>query len=108
MRKLHITIVALLLAGAAVLGTVAMTRTARVGAATTQRNDAAYQARVKQLNAAEAKLRRALAAKPAAPAAPAVASAPRVVYRRPAPIVVTLHKRQGDDGHELEQGGRDD
>ena len=107
MRKLHITIVALLLAGAAVLGMVAMARTARVGAATTQRNDAAYRARVKQLNAAEARLRSALAAKPAAPAA-VVAAGPRVVFRRPAPIVVTLHKRHRDDGPELEQSGRDD
>jgi hypothetical protein len=123
MQKLNVTLVALLLAGAAVLGAVAVTHTTHLGAAARQTNDAAFTARTKQLTAFAAKLRQELKAKPpalppvpkappavpaAAPAAAAAAQAPRVVYHRPPPIVHVVH-HHGDDGSgESEGGGGDD
>jgi hypothetical protein len=123
MNRLHVTAVALLLAGAAVLGAVAVTRTTGLGAAGRHTNDAAVAARTKQLAAFEAKLRAALAAKtPALPPIPKPVAqpvtptpppaAPRVVYRQAAPIVVTVHRQHGEDGgREAEagdEGGGDD
>lgn len=107
MQKLHVAAVALLLAGAAVLGSVAVARTTGLGSAARQANSAALSARAKQLTAYAAKLRQELKTRP--PALPSVpnpapaassppARAPRVVYRQPPPIVVTLHKHHGDDG----------
>lgn len=113
MHKLSVTVLALALAGAAVLGTVAVARTTGLGAAARQANDAAVAARAQQLTAFEAKLRKELKAKPPAlpkvpkaPAATAVAQAPRVVYHQPPPVVVTLHKHHEDDGSD--GGGGDD
>ena len=107
MQKLHVTLVAGLLAGAAILGTFAATHTVSLGAAHTRAGDAKALARTKQLNRFEASLHRALARKP--PALPTVPSAaaggaqappaqPRVVYRRPPAIVVVRHLHHGDDG----------
>ena len=62
MNKFHVTVVALLLAGAAVLGAVAVTRTTHLGAAAKQANDAAVAARTKQLTLYAAKLRQELKA----------------------------------------------
>jgi hypothetical protein len=124
MHKLNVTLVALLLAGAAVLGAVAVAHTTQLGAAARQTNDAAFKARTKQLTAFAAKLQQELKAKPPAlppvpkkaqPAAPAAArpvapaaQAPRVVYHRPPPIVHVVH-HHGDDGSgESEGGGGDD
>ena len=106
MKKAHVTAIALLLGVAVVLGTFAATRTASLGAASRHTADAAYVARVKRLNAFSAKLRHELAAKPAQlqAAAPAAAT-PRIVYRRPAPIVVVKHRQHGDDGSEQAAGG---
>ena len=113
MKKLHVSLIALLLALAAVVGTFAATRTASLGTSSRQAGDAAYTAKVKQLNAFSARLRQELAAKPAqvqaqiqAPARAAVT--PRIVYHRPPAIVVVKHTRHGDDGSEREGGGGND
>ncbi|HZS29829.1 MAG TPA: hypothetical protein VFA37_01080 [Gaiellaceae bacterium] len=111
MNKFHVTVLAVLFGGAAVLGAVAVTRTMHLGAAARHANDNAVAAQARQLTAYAAKLRQELKARPpalpkvpkAAPAAPtapasAAAAAPRVVYQQPPPIVVTIHKHHGDDG----------
>jgi hypothetical protein len=104
-KKIHVVVIALLLALAAVFGTMAATRSAHLGAATRSANDAAYRARVRHLNAYEARLRRELAATPST----ARRAAPRTIYRRPPAIVVVRHTHHGDDGHqhEAEGGGGD-
>lgn len=122
MNKAHVTILAILVAGSAVLGAIAVTRTTGLGAAARHTNDAAVAAQTKQLKTFAAKLRQELKAKPpklpaipkpapatAAPAAaPAQAQAPRIVYHQPPPVVVTIHKHHGDDGPEGGGGGGDD
>jgi hypothetical protein len=111
-KKIHIAVIALLLAVAAVFGTVAATRTVHLGAASRQAADAAYAARAKQLDAYAASLQRQLTAATKAPAAvgSAPAPAPRIVYHRPPPIVVVKHTHHGDDGgrENAEGGGGDD
>ena len=111
MKKLHVSLIALLLAIAAVIGTFAATRTASLGTSSRQASNAAYTAKVTQLDAFSAKLRQELAAKPAqiqikAPARSAVT--PRVVYRRPPAIIVVKHTHHGDDGSERGGGGGND
>jgi hypothetical protein len=113
MHKLNVFLVAALVAGAAVLGTVAAVRTTSLGAA--HASDSAVAQRTKQLDRFEASLRAQLKKQPPAlpalpkPRAAAAAPAPRVVYRRPAPIVVVRHTHHGDDEgeHEAEGGGDD-
>ena len=86
MNKAHVTIFALLVAGATVLGAVAVTRTTDLGRAARHTNDAAVAARTKQLGAYAAKLQKELKAKP--PALPAVPKPKPVAApwrRRPAP-----------------------
>jgi hypothetical protein len=110
MNKAHLTLFALLVAGATVLGAVAVTRTTGLGQAARHTNDAIVTARTKQLAAYAAKLQKELKAKPpalpgvpkAAPtpaAAPMAQAAPRIVYHRPPPVVTVIHTHQrGDDG----------
>ena len=121
MNKAHLTLFALLIAGATVLGAIAVTRTTGLGRAAQHTNDTAVASRTKQLAAYAAKLQKELRAKPPAlppvpkpkpaptvsAAAPAAQSAPRVVYNRPPPIVTVVHtKHHGDDGsHEGDGGG---
>jgi hypothetical protein len=115
MTKAHVTIFALLIAGATVLGAVAVTRTTGLGRAARHTNDAVVAARTKQLAAYAAKLQQELKAKPPAlprvpkpsPAAsPATRQVPRIVYHRPPPVVITVHRRHADDGsHESDGGG---
>ena len=123
MNKAHVTLFALLVAGATVLGAVAVTRTTGLGRAARHTNDAAIAARTKQLASYAAKLQKELKAKPpalppvpkpapavasaAAPAAvPAPQPAPRIVYHRPPPVVTVVHTHHGDDGsHESDGGG---
>ena len=100
MNRLHLTLVAALLAAAAVLGTVAATHTVSLGART---GTTGVVAKTRQLQRFEASLRRALAKRP--PALPAAPAAPRVVYRRPPAIVVVHHTHQSDDGGETEAAG---
>ena len=119
MNKTHLTLFALLVAGATVLGAVAVTRTTGLGRAARHTNDAAIAARTKQLGAYAAKLQKELKAKPpalprlpkpkpvpaAAPAASAPQPAPRVVYQRPPPVVTVIHRHHGDDGSGESDGG---
>jgi hypothetical protein len=123
MNKAHLTLFALLVAGATVLGAVAVTRTTGLGRAARHTNDAAIAARTKQLGAYAAKIQKELKAKPpalppvpkappaaaraAAPAAaPAPQQAPRIIYHRPPAVVTVIHTHHGDDGsHESDGGG---
>jgi hypothetical protein len=116
MRKLHVTVIALLLAGAAVFGAVAVARTTGLGSAARQSNDAAFAARVHQLSTYAAKLRQELRAKPpalpavpkATPVAATASSAPRIVYHQPPPMVVTHHRHEDDGSREAGGGGGGD
>jgi aminoglycoside phosphotransferase (APT) family kinase protein len=117
MSKLHVTLIASLLAAAATLGAIAVTHTVKLGAANRASTETTVLTRTKRLDQFEASLRRALAHKPPAlpaipkttavssAAAPAAAPQPRVVYRRPPPIVVVRHTQHGDDGFEREASG---
>jgi cell division protein FtsN len=124
MNKAHVTLFALLVAGATVLGVVAVTRTTGLGRAARHTNDAAVAARTKQLQAYAAKLQKELKAKPPAlprvpkpkpvPAAPVAAPAPapaptpRIVYHQPPPVVTVIHRHHGDDGESDGGGGGGD
>jgi hypothetical protein len=119
MNKAHVTLFALLVAAATVLGAVAVTRTTGLGHAARHTKDTAIAAREKQLQAYAAKLQKELDAKPPAlppvphpkpapvvAAAPASAPpAPRIIYHRPPAIVTTIHTHHGDDGSEESDGG---
>jgi non-ribosomal peptide synthetase component E (peptide arylation enzyme) len=114
MNKAHVTLFALLVAAATVLGAVALTRTTNLGRAARHTNDAAVVAQTKQLSAYAAKLKKELKAKPPAlPPVPKGSSAgsqsatPHVVYQQPPPIVTVIHRHHGDDGPEG-GGGRND
>lgn len=108
MKKVHVAIVAALLAGAAVLGAVALTHTVSLGTAQRQSSNAAVRQRTRQLDRLQASLARALAQKPK-PARAAAAPSPRIVYHRPPPIVLVRHTQHGDDGgfENAEGGGGD-
>jgi len=117
MKKIHALLIALILAVSAGLGLAAATRTAGLRtAAATHTQTAAIAARSHRLDRVEAALRRALRDKPPAlPAVPAAgrpvagAPAPRVVYRRPAPVVVLKHSSHHDsEGDREAEGGGDD
>jgi hypothetical protein len=123
MNKAHVTLFAILVAGATVLGAVALTRTTHLGRAAHHTNDSAIAARTKQLAAYAVKLQKELKAKPpalppvpkprptssVAAAATAPQSAPRIIYNRPPPIVTVVHTHHGDDGsHESDGGGGGD
>ena len=121
MSKWNVALISGLLAFAAVLGTLAATRTASLGTAHAKSADAAVLARAKQLDRFQASLQKALADKPPAlpkvspvPSAPLVnaaaasAAAPRIVYHRPPPIVVVKHRPGGGEGVESEGGGGND
>lgn len=113
MKKLHVLAVALLLGVAAAIGVVAATRTVGIGAtAHTRVSETAIAVRSKKLSSAERALRRARNDRP--PALPAVPAARRsaqtpqkIVYRRPAPLVVLAHSRSHAE-HEREAEGGDD
>jgi hypothetical protein len=112
MNKAHVTLFALLVAGATVLGAVALTRTTNLGRAARHTNDAAVVAQTKQLTSYAAKLKKELKAKPPAlPPVPNASSAgsqsavPHVIYKQPPPIVTVIHRHHGDDGG---GGGRGD
>jgi hypothetical protein len=121
MDKAHVTILALLIAGATVLGAIAVTRTTHLGRAARHTNDAAVAARAKQLGAYAARLQKELEAKPPAlprvpkpkpvaavppAAAPAPAVAPTIIYHRPPPVVTVVHTHHhGDDGESDGGGG---
>ena len=114
MKKIHVLAVAALLGLAAVLGLIGATRTAGVAAgSTTPAPSVSLAAREHRLAQLERQLARARNDRPPAlPAVPASSGAPapvpRVVYRRPAPVVVVHHLRHGDDGPEHESEAGDD
>jgi hypothetical protein len=112
MKRIHVLGAALLLGLAAVLGLLAATRTTGLATnARRQTSDAVIAARVRRLNEVELALRRALQDRPPAlpptpgSTAPAAAAGPRVVYRRPAPIVLIKHTSHRGNEHEAESGG---
>jgi hypothetical protein len=126
MKRMHAFTIALFLAVAAGAGLMAATQTAglRTGSgpkasaapgASSRRSTIA--ARARKLNRIEAALRKALRDRPPAlpaipaartPAAPAAAPQQRVIYQRPAPIVVVKHRAGGEQEHESEDGGGGD
>jgi hypothetical protein len=118
MNKAHVTLFALLVAGATLLGVVAVTRTIGLGRAAQHTKDTAIAARERQLQAYAAKLQKELEARPpalppiphpkpapVAAAAPAPAPPPRIIYHRPPAVVVTVHRHHGDDGSSESEGG---
>lgn len=123
MKPTHALAIAVALAVVAVFGVTAATKTLRLGASAGQASTSAIAGREHKLDAFEAALQKALKSRPPAlprvPVAHAVTSAPaaaasfvrastrRVIYRRPAPIVVHKHRSHGDDGFESEGGGDD-
>ena len=109
MARKHTLVAALALGLAAVLGVVALGHTLGLGAASSNANDAVIAKRSHQLDSFEAALRKQLKSAPSAPAVapPAVPGAQRVLYVRPKPIVVTVHRaHSGDDRYEA-LGGHD-
>jgi hypothetical protein len=113
MKRRHAIVIALLIGAAALAGLVAATRTAGLGRSAQQPaiSTASIAARNRALDRTEANLRRILAQRPAANRAVPAAPAQKVVYVRPAPKVVTIHRANGGereaDGAEPE-GGFDD
>jgi hypothetical protein len=130
MPRITAFVVVLALGFAAVTGTIALTKTVHLGQASAKSTVSAAQIakRKTQLDRFEASLRAELAKKPPAipklPAVPssapasAAASAPapaasqqRVVYVRPAPIVIHKHRAGGEhegSEHGDHEGGGDD
>ena len=117
MNKAHVTLFALLVAAATVLGVVAVTRTTGLGRAAQHTNDAAVAARARQLRVYAAKLEKEIRStppalppvpkpKPVPAAAAAPQPAPRIIYHRPPAVVTVVHTHHGDDGsHESDGGG---
>lgn len=128
MNRMNALLIALLIGVAAVAGTYAATRTAHLGAAAQKQNATLIAQRQRRVAAGEAALRKALAQSPApaatvAPgaaavsqatatpqpvAAPAATGAQRVVYVRPAPIVIHKHRAGGGESESRSGGGFDD
>jgi hypothetical protein len=118
MTRFNALLIAAIIGFAALAGTFAVTRTTHLGAAAQKQSAVQLQQRTRQLAAGEAALRKALAgtpapsarmasAGPAVPAArPAAAAAQRVVYVRPAPIVIHKHRAGGE--YEAGDGGGQD
>lgn len=112
MNRMHALVVAAILAIAGGFGLVAATRTAGLRQASPSVSSAAISARAHKLDRVEASLRRALRGKPPAlPALPAsragaVVAAPRVVFHRPAPIILVKHRPSSESESEAE-GGRE-
>ena len=104
MTRINALLIALIIGFAALAGTFAATRTTHLGAAAQKQSATALAQRRKQLAAGEAALRKALAASPATTAARTPATgAQRVVYVRPAPIVIHKHRAGGE--YESRDGG---
>jgi hypothetical protein len=124
MSRKHALLVSLLLGLAAVAGLVAGLRTvgrASQAAGASRVSTAAIVRRQGTLDRLEASLRRSLAQRPpklpplpsgAAPAAAVPVRAPQVLYVRPKPIVVHVHRSGEHEGGDLEAeghaGGGDD
>jgi hypothetical protein len=109
MNRKHALLIAVMLGLAALVGAFALARTTHLGAASQPKVSAARIARQEAaLTRAEASLRRRVAhATAATPAAPAP-QAQRVMYVRPKPIVVTVHRHGGEHEQESRGGASDD
>jgi hypothetical protein len=112
MKRRHAFVIALLIGAAAIAGLVAATRTAGLGRSAQQPavSSTSIAARSRALDRTEANLRRMLAQRPTANRVSPPASAQKVVYVRPAPHVVTIHRAHSEseaEGAEHE-GGFDD
>ena len=110
MSRKHTLVVAIALGLAASMGALALARTVGLGASSKppRVSDAVVAQRTRQLDRFEASLKRELAKKPPAlPATPAnPAGAPqRVVYVRPKPIVVRVHRSGEHESGEREAAG---
>jgi hypothetical protein len=104
MKRIHIFVIALVLAGSSLAGLSAALRTTHLGSAAGQRRVSAAEIarRNRQLNRIEGRL---LAQAKAAPHALARAQSRPVVYVRPKPIVNIVHRKsehesEGDEGAE--------
>ena len=127
MTRGHRLALSLILGAAALIGVVAVARTVHLGATTQARaargRDAAIAAQARRLDGVETALHRALArrpprlpavprfkdpAPPPAVAVPAQAAPRRVVYVRPPPRVVRVHRPGGGgEGDDRGEGGDD-
>jgi len=116
MRKIHVTVVALVLGASGALGVAAATQTAglRATAPAPNASEAAIAARTHRLDKVERSINLARRDRPPAlPAAPAVRQskgiqAQKVVYQRPAPVVVVKHNPRHESEAEHEDEGDDD
>lgn len=116
MKKIHVTVVALILGVSGALGIAAATRTAglRTTTAHSSVSDAAIAARAHRLDKVARDIARARRDKPPAlPAVPAArkaqaSQAQRVVYQRPAPVVVVRHSGHHESEGESEHGEEHD
>ncbi len=109
MTRINALLIALMIGVAALAGTYAATRTTHLGAVAQQQSAAQLKQRQQRLAAGEAALRKALAASPAPAAASSrPAAAQRVVYVRPAPIVIHKHRAGGGEYEARDGGGSDD
>ena len=116
MNKIHVTVVALILGVSGAFGLAAATRTAglRAPSAHSSVSDAAVAARAHRLDRVARSIARARRDKPPAlppvPAASKARKAPpqRVVYQRPAPVVVVRHSGHHELEDESEHEGEHD
>jgi hypothetical protein len=104
MKRTSALLISIAIAIAAVFGAVAAVRTTSLGAAAQRTPAATIVARSRALDRFELGLRRELRrTPPPLPPAATPSSQPRVVYRRPAPVLVIKHHQQGDDEFETER-----
>jgi hypothetical protein len=114
MKRGHAVLISLVIGAAALFGIGAALHTTQLGRSSKQPkiSTAEIAVRNRALNRTEANLRRILAQKPAAPAAMPAVGAPRIVFVRPKPRIVTIHRSHGDeseaDGRGHEGEGFDD
>jgi hypothetical protein len=105
MKRATAVLISVAIAIAVVFGAMAVFRTTSLGAAAQRTSSATIAARSRALDRFELSLRRELRKTP--PPLPATgsppAAEPRVVYRRPAPILVIKHRHHDDDGQESER-----
>src|SRR5690242_419386 len=97
MKRGQVVLVSLALGLAALVGMFAVIRTAAVGRSTQKSilTPAQIAARNRVLDRTEAKLHRILNGK--STSAPGAAQAQRVIYVRPAPHIVTIHRHAGEE-----------
>jgi hypothetical protein len=104
MQRGHALLISLIIGAAAIFGTFAATHSVRLGRSSAKPaiSSAQIAAHNRALDQTEAKLRRMLAEHPASKPG-AAQRRQRVIYIRPAPHLVTLHR----GGHEIEDGERE-